>query len=152
MWFCVCVCVNSVYHYYGERSVIDSERDADDKEGAQEDALTCGINTNMCAALLHVLSDLARSTTTFVEGIIIIFVPSIPSTKADGVSTLIVCSIIAIGAFGALVTWMREVYIYISQPPLVSLNPDYSDYDYGYDELAKEDTVNEPMHRPANGV
>ena len=32
-----------------------------------EDQLTCGINTNMCAALLHVISDLGRSITTLIE-------------------------------------------------------------------------------------
>ena len=97
------------YKYYG-----DQPAGADDVGGA--DALTCGINTNMCAALLHVISDLARSTTTFVEGIVILNVHSLGATQADGISALIVCSIIAIGATGALLTWLREVYIYVSTP------------------------------------
>ena len=84
-------------------------------EGA-ENALTCGINTNMCAALLHVVSDLARSTTTLVESIILLNVPSIAPTVADGVSTLVVCSIIVIGATGALLTWLREVHIFVVAP------------------------------------
>lgn len=74
----------------------------------------------MCAALLHVLSDLLRSTTTLVEAIVIITVSdqggNICSTQADGIATLAVCSIIVIGATGALLTWMREVYIYITLP------------------------------------
>ena len=82
------------------------------------DAVTCGINTNMCAALLHVVSDLARSTTTFIESIVILCVPSIPSTTADGYSTLVVCGIIVIGATAAVLTWMREVYIYFNSKPV----------------------------------
>mmetsp|Transcript_42054 Transcript_42054/g.82720 ORF Transcript_42054/g.82720 Transcript_42054/m.82720 type:complete len:333 (-) Transcript_42054:383-1381(-) len=87
-------------------------------DGADE--LTCGINTNMCAALLHVGSDLLRSTTTLIEGIIIIVVSNrggdISSTQADGVSTLAVCSIIVIGATAALITWMREVIVFLRMP------------------------------------
>ena len=87
------------------------------KNEGEEDALTCGINTNMCAALLHIISDLGRSTTTCIEGIVILSVKSIPATKADGISALVVCSIICIGASAALLTWMREVYIYVSHDP-----------------------------------
>lgn len=90
----------------------------DTPEGADE--LTCGINTNMCAALLHVLSDLMRSTTTLIESLVIIFISdkggSMCSTKADGISTLAVCSIIVVGATGALLTWLREVFIYVTAP------------------------------------
>jgi Co/Zn/Cd efflux system component len=78
------------------------------------DALTCGINTNMCAALLHVLSDLGRSTTTLIESIVILLVPGIPGTHADAVSALIICSIIAAGSIIALGVWTREVYMYIT--------------------------------------
>jgi Co/Zn/Cd efflux system component len=78
------------------------------------DALTCGINTNMCAALLHVLSDLGRSTTTLVESIVILLVPGIPGTHADAVSALAICSIIAVGSIIALGVWTREVYIYVT--------------------------------------
>merc|ERR1719502_1648271 len=102
-----------VYHFYGERSV--PEGDAEDK--LEEDAITCGINTNMCAALLHVVSDLARSTTTFIESIVILCVPTIPSTTADGYSTLVVCGIIVIGATAAVLTWMREVYLFMISKP-----------------------------------
>ena len=59
----------------------------------------------MCAALLHVVSDLARSTTTFIESIVILCLPTIPSTTADGYSTLVVCGIIVIGATAAVLTW-----------------------------------------------
>ena len=68
----------------------------------------------MCAALLHVLSDLMRSTTTLVEGIILLVYTNLCGQKVDGISTLCVCSIIVIGATGATVTWLREAWIYIS--------------------------------------
>ena len=75
------------------------------------------------------ISDLARSTTTLIESIIILCVSTIPSTQADGVSTLIVCSIIVVGAFTALLTWMREVYLFLSAPRLDSL-PKFKAADY----------------------
>ncbi|EGB02186.1 hypothetical protein AURANDRAFT_69118 [Aureococcus anophagefferens] len=78
----------------------------------------------MCAALLHIVSDLARSSTTFVEGIILLKVTSIPATRADGVSTLVVCSIIAVGASAAILAWLREVYHYVTaQKPEGALRP-----------------------------
>lgn len=103
-----------VYHAFGDDEVHGLA--ADDVlaiEGEHADALTCGINTNMCAALLHVLSDLLRSTTTLVESIVLLKYKNINGTKADGVSALIVCSIIAVGAFAALLTWCREVCVYL---------------------------------------
>ena len=95
------------YKFFGTRAEVD-------EHGHTEDALTFGINTNMCAALLHIISDLARSSTTFVEGIILLKVTSIPSTQADGISTLVVCSIIALGASAAILAWLREVYHYVT--------------------------------------
>ena len=94
--------------------VPSSGGEVDSAELEKHDALTCGINTNMCAALLHVLSDLMRSTTTLVEGIILLVYTNLCGQKVDGISTLCVCSIIVIGATGATVTWLREAWIYIS--------------------------------------
>ena len=88
-------------------------------EGA--DAMTCGINTNMCAALLHVISDLARSTTTLVESVIILNLNNVNTVHVDGYSTLIVCGIIVVGATSALLTWMREVYLFLVTPVGMSL-------------------------------
>lgn len=82
----------------------------------QDDELTCGINTNMCAAILHVLSDLMRSTTTLIEAIVILSVSGICSVEADGIATLAVCTIIVVGALGATLTWIREVYLYCVSP------------------------------------
>jgi hypothetical protein len=47
---------------------------------------------------------------------------SMCSTKADGISTLAVCSIIVVGATGALLTWLREVYIYVATPAAVRVS------------------------------
>jgi len=82
---------------------------ADEKDSDDSSAKSCGINANVCAALAHVLSDTLRSTTTFIEGMILLTQDDINSTEADGVATLIVCSIIAVGTIGAIFTWLREV-------------------------------------------
>ena len=68
----------------------------------------------MAAALMHVVSDLLRSTTTLVESIVILTTPSIPSDKADGVSALIVCSIIAAGSLAALYSWAIAVHAHLT--------------------------------------
>jgi len=72
----------------------------------------CGINANMCAALLHIISDLLRSVTTLIESIVILLAPSINSAQADGVSTLIVCSIILVGVLAAMATWIRALRVH----------------------------------------
>ena len=99
-----------VFQQFGEHA------GAEDAGVVQEshDNLTCGINVNMCAALLHVMSDLLRSSTTLVESIVILLVPSVSSSKADGFSALIVCSIIALGTLGALVTWARALWQHLT--------------------------------------
>jgi len=66
-------------------------------------------NANMMSALFHVLSDLARSTTTLIEAIVILSIPSISSTKADGWSALIVCSLIALGTLYGFYEWVLEM-------------------------------------------
>ena len=104
-----------VFQQYGEREHEDELDLGSDEDGDAEGSETiCGINHNMTAALLHVVSDLLRSTTTLVESIIILTVPSIPSDHADGVSALIVCSIIAIGSLGALYKWVKAVYAHVT--------------------------------------
>lgn len=66
-------------------------------------------NVNMLTALLHVLSDLLRSTTTFVEGIILLQVSGAASEKIDGWSALFVCTLIFLGVIGGCVTWAQEL-------------------------------------------
>jgi len=104
-----------VFQQYGERE----QADLDEEGVAEADtaaAAVCGINHNMTAALLHVVSDLLRSTTTLVESIVILSVPSIPSDEADGVSALIVCTIIAVGVLGALHRWVLALYDHLYGP------------------------------------
>ena len=67
-------------------------------------------NVNMLSALMHIGSDLMRSTTTFVEGIILLNITGIDSVRVDGWCALIVCSLIAFGAIWSVLVWMREVY------------------------------------------
>jgi Co/Zn/Cd efflux system component len=69
-------------------------------------------NVNMLSALMHVFSDLLRSTTTFVESIVLFQYPDIDSVVVDGWAALIVCSLIAIGAVWSLGIWVGEVYTY----------------------------------------
>lgn len=104
----------------------------------QHDELTCGINTNMCAAILHVLSDLMRSTTTLIEAIVILSVSGICSVEADGISTLAVCTIIVVGALGATLTWIREVYLYCVSPVGVPTDDDL------FNDLANNDGFSPP--------
>merc|ERR1711871_634009 len=70
-------------------------------------------NVNMMSALLHVLSDLMRSTTTLVESIIILQF-GINGARADGWSALIVCSLIAVGALGGLLEWVKALREHLS--------------------------------------
>ena len=119
--------------------VPSSGGEVDSMELGKHDSLTCGINTNMCAALLHVLSDLMRSTTTMVEGIILIVCTNLCGQKVDGISTLCVCSIIVIGATAATVTWLREVWVYISTEKEKVANPEK-------EKIANPGEAN-PIHR-----
>jgi Co/Zn/Cd efflux system component len=73
------------------------------------DGASTTTNVNMLSALLHVLSDLARSTTTFVEGLILLRAPSVHSGAIDGWSALIVCTLISFGVLGGVGKWMSEL-------------------------------------------
>lgn len=72
-------------------------------------------NVNMLSALLHVLSDLARSTTTLIEGSILLIYTDVSGARIDGWSALIVCSLIAAGALGAIASWVAEARLYFSE-------------------------------------
>ena len=65
---------------------------------------------NMLSALLHVLSDLARSLTTFVEGVILLRAPGLDSAAIDGWSALVVCTLISFGLLGGLARWVGEAW------------------------------------------
>jgi Co/Zn/Cd efflux system component len=105
-----------VFQQYGEREQADLDEEGVAEADTAAAAAVCGINHNMTAALLHVVSDLLRSTTTLVESIVILSVPSIPSDEADGVSALIVCTIIAVGVLGALHRWVLAFYDHLYGP------------------------------------
>ena len=64
---------------------------------------------NMSSALLHVLSDCLRSTTTLIESILIYFNPCTPSYIFDGWATLIVTISILAGGLSGLYKWARQV-------------------------------------------
>jgi len=63
---------------------------------------------NMCSALMHVASDALRSITTLIEGLLILYT-DLDSENTDAVASLIVSSIIVIGAIGALFSWGHQV-------------------------------------------
>jgi Co/Zn/Cd efflux system component len=64
---------------------------------------------NMSSALMHVLSDCLRSTTTLIESILIFFNPSTPSYIFDGWATLIVTASILLGALNAVYKWVIQL-------------------------------------------
>jgi len=65
---------------------------------------------NMLTALLHVGADLLRSTTTFVEGIILLVLPADParSELIDAIAGLIICLSVYVGSAYALYEWFFE--------------------------------------------
>ena len=69
-------------------------------------------NVNMLSALMHVFSDLLRSTTTFVESIVLFQYPDINSVVVDGWAATIVCSLIAFGAVWSVGIWVGQVCAY----------------------------------------
>jgi len=66
-------------------------------------------NVNMMSALLHVFSDLLRSTTCLVEGLLLLKFPDTPGAYIDGWATLIICSLISIGCLSAFFFWLKEM-------------------------------------------
>mmetsp|Transcript_62145 Transcript_62145/g.116930 ORF Transcript_62145/g.116930 Transcript_62145/m.116930 type:complete len:513 (-) Transcript_62145:80-1618(-) len=81
-----------------------------DRAGGRGVAKLTG-NINMLSALLHVGSDLLRSVTTLIEGLVILSDKRVASSRVDGFAALAVCVIIAVGAIAALVEWVRELHL-----------------------------------------
>ncbi len=71
---------------------------------------------NMLSALLHVMSDLARSTTTLVEGVLLHTHPELDGADVDGWSALVVCLLISLGLCGGVVKWTQEFRAYLRDP------------------------------------
>lgn len=68
---------------------------------------------NMLSALLHVSADLMRSTTTFIEGILLYSASSFTPEKqsfVDAICGLIICAIIYAGALYAIYEWVVSFY------------------------------------------
>jgi len=85
-----------------------------DEPRSQNDTQAQRSNINMFSALLHVLADTARSTTTFVEGLILMNAPGLDSATIDGWCALIVCALIAIGVLGGAAKWCLELRAYLT--------------------------------------
>lgn len=104
----------AVYYFIGGDGD-DSEGEGQEGKGKTNDApgsLAKRTNVNMLSALLHVFSDLLRSTTTLVESIVILMNPGLSSGNIDAISTLIVCSTIAVGVFTAFGPWWLNLQKY----------------------------------------
>lgn len=68
---------------------------------------------NMSSALMHVLSDCLRSSTTLIESLLIFAGTEIPSYVLDGYATLIVTASILGGALRAVYKWARQLQAWI---------------------------------------
>ena len=68
------------------------------------------------SALLHVLSDFARSTTTFIEGVLLVTHPELDGAAVDGWSALIVCLLISFGLVGGVGKWVLEFSAFLRDP------------------------------------
>ena len=89
--------------------------DSQESHGGPKTAASASpsVNINMLSALLHVLSDLARSTTTFVEGLVLVFLPNLNSAAVDGWSALVVCTLIfTFGVLHGVYQWVGECRTY----------------------------------------
>lgn len=68
---------------------------------------------NMSSALMHVLSDCLRSTTTLIESLLIFAHMGPPSYVLDGYATLIVTTSILVGAFRAVFKWAQQLRAWV---------------------------------------
>lgn len=71
---------------------------------------------NMLSALLHVVSDLARSITTLVEGVLLHTHPELDGADVDAWSALVVCFLISLGLCGGAVKWSQEFRAHLREP------------------------------------
>jgi hypothetical protein len=71
---------------------------------------------NMLSALLHVMSDLARSITTLVEGVLLHTHPELDGADVDAWSALVVCLLISLGLCGGVAKWTQEFRAYLRDP------------------------------------
>jgi len=74
-------------------------------------------HVNMLTALLHVGADLLRSTTTFIEGLVLLGKKGAEENNSafiDGVCGFIICLTVYIGAAYALYEWVQEFWTWFS--------------------------------------
>lgn len=115
----------------------------DDDKGGVVVAKPAGrINVNMLSALMHVGSDFLRSLTTLVEGLVIMYAAHVNSVRADGVSALVVCTIILLGTVAAFFVWLRELHedLHLQVPKTVRKLAKLGKYD----AVPQEDADDEP--------
>ena len=55
-----------------------------------------------------------QSTTTFVEGLIMLLYPAVDSAAIDGWSALVVCTLIAFGILGGIGKWVGELRLHLA--------------------------------------
>lgn len=112
------ICLYAFYHYASK----DAEEEYQEMllqakaAGRNTDEITHNIKkpqVNMLSALLHVSADLMRSTTTFIEGILLMvdstFTPARQS-YVDAICGILICAIIYVGALYALYEWIGSFY------------------------------------------
>lgn len=89
--------------------------------------LAARTDINMCSALLHVLSDLMRSTTTLIEAVVILCVSGVNSSKADALATTVVCTLIVPGCLGGMIMWFKSLRNYLRNSDKTLLDEDQLD-------------------------
>lgn len=70
-----------------------------------------GLGVNMTSAFLHLGADFLRSTTTFIEGLVIVFA-KMDSDVVDAYACLIVSGTILVGVLVALIEWFKDLLAY----------------------------------------
>lgn len=92
------------YFFYGCPCI----KKAEDEDEDIVDAGAKSEEMNLCSALMHVSADLMRSTTTFVESILI-WAFNINGSKCDVYATVIVSATILMGMAKPLYDWIQDL-------------------------------------------
>jgi len=81
-----------------------------------------GSQINMLSALVHVVSDTLRSTTTLIEGILIKYF-AYNSVVTDAYSAIFVFSLIAVSMIFFIIKWWSAFQTFWSTNPLIDQTP-----------------------------
>jgi Co/Zn/Cd efflux system component len=117
---------HNYHHHFGDHPLTHQHNDDENHVVPTE------INVNMLSALMHVFSDLLRSSTTLVEAIVLLQYPSISSNVIDGWCTLIIYSLIGIGTIWSILIWITEVWGFLTSD---EEEEDEEDCKYMYEEI-----------------